>query len=408
MAYFSKPVSSLFACVDLFSGCGGNSWGMLEHARNRPLIPILALDSEPSAVFVYRRNMPMVDVLEADIRDVAPDDILRRIGLGSGELGCLIASPPCQTYSRNNRLPKDKNDYRNTLYLQTLRMIREIRPWVVFMENVPEMATTLEGAYHKDFLANLAVLGYVARHWTVDAADYGVPQRRERLIYLAYRTEMMKIPTCPAATHGAQAALTPWVTVENAIGDLPSRLAGKGPDWFIVDDAQKLKRSGYALSLCPSGSPVVVNHFARALDDVQIARLEALGEGQAYEDLPAHIKPKQGYKASYGRLWRSKPAPTLTTYLAYPGSGRFSHFEQNRVITIREALRLQSFDDSFEVPGILADQSTLVGNAVPPLLVAAFKKIIVRDLEQFIRGTKRKKKHPAGLVVEAQRRDVDS
>jgi DNA (cytosine-5)-methyltransferase 1 len=170
---------------------------------------------------------------------------------------------------------------------------------------------------------------------------------------------MGKTPRCPIPTHGKRAGLQPWVTVEDAISDQT-----------YLRDKQVTTKNGF-----------VSNHVARSLNSTQLKRLYALKEGQAYNDLPDELRPKSGYKASYGRLWRSKPAPTLTTYLAYPSCGRFSHYEQDRVITIREALRLQSFDDNFVVTGKLIEQSAQVGNAVPPILATAFRKVIVDDLK---------------------------
>lgn len=378
-----RPLATpLFSCVDLFSGCGGNSWGMLQEGERRRLTPLLALDNDPIALITYRWNMPQVKVLEADIRDVGSSRILSQIGLQAGELGCLIASPPCQTYSRNNRLPQNKNDYRNTLYTHTLRMVEGIRPWIIFMENVPEMETYQGGEHHKDFLTRLERLGYVSQHWIVNAADYRVPQHRYRLIYLAYREEMKKVPVLPSPNYGVKPGLKPWVTVEEAIADLPTRHTGQGPDLFKVEEQHVLTISLYAYALRPSRSPYVANHAARDLNDVQLRRLRALREGEAYDDLPQSLKPAKAYKNSYGRLWRDRPSPTLTTFLAYPSTGRFSHYDQDRVITIREALRLQSFNDDFRVFGSLIEQSAQVGNAVPPLLAAAFKDVIVADLEE--------------------------
>src|SRR5439155_14928215 len=115
------------SCIDLFCGCGGNSWGMLREDKSRQLTPLLALDIEPIALATYHENMPMVRLIQEDIRNVSSSIILKSIGLQPGELGCLIASPPCQAYSRNSRLPKDKNDHRYILYTHTLKIIEGIR-----------------------------------------------------------------------------------------------------------------------------------------------------------------------------------------------------------------------------------------------------------------------------------------
>lgn len=370
-----------FACIDLFCGCGGNSWGMLSEDNFPQLPPLLALDCDPVAMATYHWNIPSAEVIIADIRTVHPEDIMRRVGIRAGELGCLIASPPCQTYSRNNRKPKDRDDLRNTLYKQVLRMIKYIRPWIVFMENVPDLQGHQDGEYHHDVLRQLDSMGYVVRHWVVDAAEFGVPQHRQRLIYLAFHKDMQLTPVRPMATHGESEGLLPWVTVGDAISDLPERQAGDNCDWFSIYADQGNHPYQQARRARVQG--LIYNHGARELSDIQLQRLRALTEGQAYRDLPANLKPKNGYKASYGRLWRTKPAQTLTTYLAYPGCGRFSHYEQDRVITIREALRLQSFDDRFRVLGKVIDQSAQVGNAVPPILAQAFRREIVRALESY-------------------------
>jgi DNA (cytosine-5)-methyltransferase 1 len=370
--------------IDLFCGCGGNSWGMSYRDDDFALKPLLAVDIDEIALATYKQNMPGAEILKADIRDVSYNDVLKIIGLTPGELGCIVASPPCQTYSRNNRLPKSKSDHRNTLYVHTLELIGGIKPLIVFMENVPEMTTFEQGKYHKDFVAKLERLDYKVLHWIVNATNYGIPQNRPRLIYLAYHHKLNALPQCPVETHGEKSHLLSKVTVEEAIGDLPLRSPNESSDKFIVDDEQISKRSSYALDLRPKRSNIVTNHLARKLSETQIERLEALKEGQAYKELPEHLKPVQGYAASYGRMWRDKPSPTLTTYLAYPGSGRFSHYAQNRVITIREALRLQSFDDDFEVLGNLIQQSTQVGNAVPPMLVRAFRKSFMNHLYEYI------------------------
>lgn len=385
-----RPDRPEFACIDLFCGCGGNSWGMLSSGQTRPIAPLLALDLNETALSTYRRNMPGVTTMLEDIRQVAPRTVLSGAGLRKGELGCLVASPPCQTYSRNNRQPKDADDHRNTLYEHTLKMIAGLKPWVVFMENVPEMETVNGGAYHRDFLGRVKALGYTVGHWVVDAAEYGVPQHRNRLIYLAYRASMRALPQVPRPTHGEGAGLLPWVTVAEAIGDLPARDAGQGPDTFDAEPYPEGQASGYARERLGGQRVTVRNHAARPLNDIQLTRVRALSEGQAYAELPDEVRPANGYKASYGRLWRNRPAPTLTTYLAYPSSGRHSHYEQDRVITIREALRLQAFDDVFSVDGPLVEQSAQVGNAVPPLLAAAFRDVIAAALEKhFARRARR-------------------
>jgi DNA (cytosine-5)-methyltransferase 1 len=354
---------------------------MLHAGKSEFLTPLLAIDIDPYSLTSYCWNMPDVLTLNVDIQKISPSVLLRKVGLKKGELGCLIASPPCQTYSRNNRQPKERTDYRNTLYSHTLRVIKGVFPWVVFMENVPEMETISNGEYHVDFIERLHKLGYRVGYWVVNAADYGVPQCRNRLIYLAYRNDLGLQPHCPDRTHGGESNLKPYVSVSDAISDLPERNAGDIADTVESKSIECITNSDYVKTLRSRSSNYILHHSARELNNIQMSRIKALSEGQAYDDLPRKLKPNKGYKASYGRLWRDKPAPTLTTYMSYPSCGRFTHYEQDRVITIREGLRLQSFHDQFRVFGNLMQQSTQVGNAVPPILAGMFKDVIVNDLK---------------------------
>lgn len=379
MPFISNPHLSF---IDLFSGCGGNSWGMSQAGKTIAMQPLLAVDIEQIALKTYKFNHPSTQTLFRDISKLSASELLKQIGLTPGKLGCLVASPPCQSYSRNNRTASKKQDERNTLYLHTLRLIKGVEPLCVFMENVPEMKTHHNGVYHDHFVENLEKLGYVVKYWTVNSADHGIPQRRSRLIYLAFHKKLGQIPEKPAETHSESGDLLPqWIGAKDAIGDLPVREVADQRDSFDAKIYSN-ERSEYAQQLAPRRNHVF-NHSSRSLNEIQVERLNVLEEGQAYYDLPKRLRPKKGYDSSYGRLWQDKPAQTITTWVQYPSSGRFSHYEQNRVITIREALRLQSFGDDFRVFGTMIEQSKQVGNAVPPLLAQIFKDSFAPILESW-------------------------
>lgn len=165
------------------------------------------------------------------------------------------------------------------------------------------------------------------------------------------------------------------VTVKDAIGDLPS-----------LDAGQKYDAEAYPCSphttyqaMLRYGSTKIVNHVARALSPIQMARVTVLKEGQDARDLPPELAPKKHYSGAYGRLYWGKPARTITRWVFHPGSGRFFHPTQNRTITIREAARLHSYPDTFHFLGTYTDMASQIGESVPPLLGKAIATTILQD-----------------------------
>ena len=371
-----------FTLVDLFCGCGGYSYGFLspydEHNRWKVL---RGLDNDSNAVRTFNRNMGEGTALVADLERENPWDHLRDLDLEPGQLTCLHASPPCEAYSVNNRKNGHTNDFRFKIALDWIEVFR---PRIVTIENVlrlREWGTLIE--------TRLNELGYLVDSFVVDSADYGVPQRRKRLFYVAYDRSLSS-PIIPAPGHVAADRLgpgqSPWITVRQAIGDLPVRIAGQGPDTFIsrldIGRAEVRKRIGdYAARLRPTRGSVVSNHHARTLNDLMRQRVRALKPGQAIAHLPTELRPRMGFRGAYGRLNPDEPAKTITTGVRGPSHGPFFHYSQDRLITIREAARLQSFPDSFAFYGGLDSQARQVGNAVPPLLAAAFRHEFSRMLE---------------------------
>jgi DNA (cytosine-5)-methyltransferase 1 len=237
------------------------------------------------------------------------------------------------------------------------------------MENVAEMRNGFGQAYTREIVAKLTEAGYAVTYAVVNAADYGVPQRRRRAFFLARLDG--RSPCIPDPTHIAPNAepdllsAERYVTVWEAIGDLPSLNHGTGTAHveYACEPFSSYQR------IVRNGKHTVANHVARALKPTQFARLAALQPGQSLKDLPEALKVRGGYSGAYGRLTKDMVAPTITRWVFHPGSGRWGHPVDTRLLTIREAARIQGFPDDFEFLGSYTQQAGQLGNAVPPLLV---------------------------------------
>jgi len=365
--------------IDLFCGCGGFTAGLLfpEGYGRVGWRVLLGVDINATAVETFAANFGKQAARQVNLVEADPWSYLSELGLRPGELDHLHASPPCEAYSVNNRINGNHADLRFRVALEWAEVFL---PKVVTIENV----RNLEKAHDAEIRNRLNSAGYRVISFKIDAADYGVPQHRKRLFYLACLATLGIAPRAPAATHcdpsKPQQKLRPWVTVREAIGDLPPRKAGEGPDQFVsdidpTDPADQLYLSEYASMMRPPKGAVITGHYARLLNELAVKRLRYLGPGQAIWDLPSHLRPKMGFRGAYGRMHPDYPAKTITTGLRGPSHGQFCHYAQDRLITLREAARLQSFPDTFSFAGGRSAQAFQIGNAVPPLLSRAIRRV---------------------------------
>lgn len=327
--------------VDLFSGCGGLTLGLVKAGFR----VAASVEIDSFAVKAYKKNHPDVVVWQRDIRMLQPARLLERIGVKKGELDLLAGCPPCQGFSALRTLNGSVriDDPRNDLLLEFLRFVRVFQPRAVMMENVPRLA---EDDRFKTFTDSLESLGYLGRHQVLNAADYGVPQRRRRLIYLAGYG--VRIPFAGKA-HTTK-------TVKDAIHGLPA--AGESGD--------------SAHDIIERRSPKVMKLIRKIPKD-----------GGSRNDLPKESQLEchqrcDGFKDIYGRMAWNDVAPTITTGCSNPSKGRFLHPEQDRAITIREAALLQGFPVEYEfIPEIgKGALAAMIGNALPPPFVAAHAESI--------------------------------
>lgn len=321
--------------LDLFAGAGGLSLG-LKWAGFRV---IGAIENNELAVKAYRRNHPGTRIWAEDIRKVSASAVARSLRLPRGRLDLLAGCPPCQSFSvmqtRNwSRRVRDREN--KDLLFEFLRFIRGLLPKTVMLENVPGLARDSRLAA---FRRELRKLGYSSQYQVLDAADYGVPQRRRRLILVAGR---YGVPQLPHPTGRRQ-------TVKDAIGYLqwPTRPA---------DPLHKIGE----------------NRSAKVRD--LIRRIPKNGGSRAdlgaSDQLPCHRRV-DGFKDVYGRMAWGDVAPTITCGFVNPSKGRFLHPTQNRAITLREGALLQTFPRRYFFPldrGKFA-AAELIGNALPPKFV---------------------------------------
>ena len=349
--------------IDLFSGCGGMSWGL--HKAGFKVIA--GIDNWDIALETFAHNHPGAKTYSKDIRELPPEQVMKEMGLERGDLDCLVGGPPCQGFSKN--VPASYRyleDPRNQLFRDYLAYVEALLPKTLVMENVAELYNAFDGSIRDEIVAQLKKLGYEVEVQVVHTADYGVPQRRRRCVFFASRTGVA--PQFPAQTNTKGNYLSAW----SAISDLPSIEHGAGED--VMDYAENPLNDYQRMMRAESNR--VLNHKSRALKEKQYKRMASLKAGQAHKDLPPELRPKAGYSGAYGRLDFEMPAPTITRWVFHPGSGRFGHPKDIRTITMREAARLHSFSDDFEFLGSYTEQAGQIGNAVPPLLMAAFAPII--------------------------------
>lgn len=342
MARRAKP-----RAFDLFSGCGGLTEG-LKQAGFRV---VGAIECNELAVETYRANHKNIYVWPKKIQSVSVAQVRRRLNLKRGELELLAGCPPCQGFSTITTLNGNKRrstDDRNDLIFEFMRFVRGLKPKAVMLENVPRLATNWR---LKLILAELRRLGYECSPDILDAADYGVPQRRRRFILLAGRG--FEIPFAPEARSRR--------VVRDAISGLSKRAKAHPLHKY------KERRTATVMDKIRHIPPDGGSRFA-------------LGKRN---QLPCH-KDFNGFKDIYGRMRWNDVAPTITTGCFNPSKGRFLHPTNHRAITLREAALLQTFPKSyfFSLEKGRIAVAEMIGNALPPEFVRRHARQVIRTLEE--------------------------
>jgi DNA (cytosine-5)-methyltransferase 1 len=343
--------------VDLFCGAGGLTRGLLNAE-----IPVAAgYDIDESCRYAYEHNNSSAKFFTQSVADL--DGVSLAKHYPKGHIRILVGCAPCQTFSRYTQGLKNANDPKWTLLGQFARLIREVKPDILSMENVPDLR---KHSIYREFLATLSREGF---HFTPDddkrivyCPDYGLPQHRRRLVLVA--SKLGPIDLIPP-THAPDA----YVRVEDVLSKLPSLAAGQ------MCDTDHLHRSSH-------------------LSPLNLRRIKRSKPGGSWRDWPTNLvaachreKTGKSYPSVYGRMEWKKPSPTITTQFFGFGNGRFGHPEQDRGLSLREGAILQSFPTNYEFvkPGqeyCFKAIGRMIGNAVPVRLGEVVGQTIREHLKE--------------------------
>lgn len=354
-----------YKIIDLFAGVGGLSYGF---SKLDDFEIVMANEIETDISKAYSLNHPGVNMINCDINELT-EEVIKK-ALGGKKIDVVVGGPPCQSYST---LGKRQMDDRANLFMQYKRVLSIIKPRAFVFENVTGILSMDKGCLFKNVQREFEELGYHLKYKVLNAVDYGVPQLRERVILVGFLNENKY--EYPEATHGE--GLKPYVTLKDAIGDLPILMSGQTNDKYASEaenDFLKFVRN--------SESSNVTEHCAPKNGEHLIKIMQALKDGQSKDDLPEEIRPKSGYGNTYAKLWWNKPSTTITRNFACPSSSRCIHPRDSRAMSIREGARLQSFPDDYQFYGSDGMKRLEIGNAVPPLLSVAIAKEMLKALEE--------------------------
>ncbi|MBE6790288.1 MAG: DNA cytosine methyltransferase [Ruminococcaceae bacterium] len=351
--------------VDLFAGVGGLSYGF----SNLPQFNIIAANEiEKDISIAYKLNHPYVNMLNCDINSLTEE--MLKGALNGKKVDIVVGGPPCQSYST---LGKRQMDDRANLFMQYKRVLKILQPKAFVFENVVGILSMDKGNLFKQIQSEFENLGYDLQYRVLNAVNFGVPQHRERVILVGFKGDNNFV--YPEATHGE--GLKPYVTLKDAIGDLPVLKSGERKTTYAsaaTNDFLKFVRKNSTDSVEEHSAPKNGEHLVRIM--------EALKDGQSKDDLPEDIRPKSGYGNTYAKLWWEKPSTTITRNFACPSSSRCIHPRDSRAMSIREGARLQSFPDDYKFYGSDGMKRLEIGNAVPPLLSMAIAKQMLEALRE--------------------------
>ncbi len=341
-----------FYILDLFCGAGGFSYGM---HKNEHFKTVVAVDFNESAANTFRMNMPKTKVITGDITN---NSVKKQIIEESKrkKVNMIIGGPPCQGFSMKGK-KLGLEDPRNYLFMEYLNLVEELQPEVFVIENVKSLLNTAGGWFRDEILKYINKLGYQAQYGVLNAKKFGVPQARERAIFICSKTKNIELPK------GTEAV----VTVKDAISDLAYLKSAEGD----FEQEYVIKPQSEYQKLMRMGSTKLYNHKASAHSKIALEKLAMIPAEKGKECLPEELWGKQKFNTTWCRLVWNETSPTIDTRFDTPSNGKNSHPELNRSITPREAARLQSFDDKFVFYGARRAIGAQIGNAVPPLMAKA-------------------------------------
>ncbi len=340
--------------ADLFAGVGGLSHGFIKAGFDIDI----AIEYDKDIAYSYKKNHPGTDVYAEDISKLDFSLLHKR----HPSIDVVMGGPPCQGFSQKGKR-LSLNDPRNFLFRQFVRFVEEFSPKYFVLENVPNIITTSNGYFKDEIVKAFNVLGYDVCCGILNAFDFGVPQKRQRAVFIGQKGRLQIGLPEPTGQH---------ISVKEAIYDLPFIQSGEGTEENIYDKECFTVFQKELKGDCQ----ILYNHVATKHSKAAIKKLEMIPKGMGKEILPESMLTKSIYSGTWCRLIEDEPASTITTRFDTPSSGRFTHPILNRCITTREAARLQTFPDDFVFYGNKTCQMKQVGNAVPPKLAFYIANVI--------------------------------
>ncbi len=365
--------------VELYAGIGMSTAPFLRWPKiNNPIL----VDINQYAAEVYRHNHPKAAYVVADLSTMTPTELLK---LSGGRVDILLGCPPCQGYSDVGKRQTD--DPRNRHVLRFAQFITELKPLAIGMENVPLLAVS---PLFDEFVDMIDAMGYLWIASIENAALWGSCQSRQRLIFIAIREDLGAEPQFPKPTHGGDALYFSYrYNKKCKLKDDIIGMLGRTPGTLRASKSLRVRSTDLSGSksiptvweiigdLPDAHNPqsAKLDHFAWAHSGAVLNRMRQVPEGGRWAGGRDH------YSQAYGRLHRAGLSRTITTYFANAGSGRFWHPTENRSLTLREAARIQGFQDSFRFLNKNTRNCTLVGNALDAALSKLTYNVIRRSLE---------------------------
>lgn len=356
-----------FKILDLFSGAGGFSCGfdMVDGFSTE-----VALDFEPKAIDTFSHNFPEAVCVCGDITDPEIKAKVINASLDRG-VNMVIGGPPCQGFSLKGK-NLGLNDPRNFLFLEYVDIVSRLRPKVFVIENVKNLLNSENGYFKDQIYEKFESLGYTLHSGVLDASNFGVPQHRERAIFIGTLD--------PRGIELPKPLVKSKTTVRDAISDLAYLESGQGAEisGYSTEPLTEYQRA------MRSGSDTLYNHKATNHSEYALKKLSMIPPEGDKSHMPEELVGNQIFKSTWSRLVWDKPSPTIDTRFDTPSNGRNSHPELNRSITPREAARIQSFPDRFVFYGNKCAVCKQIGNAVPPMMAKAIGehiKMVAKDFE---------------------------
>lgn len=363
-----------YNCIELFAGAGGLGTGFI----NRGFNIISANDIWKIAGETYLANHPKVRYVVKDIADLTTADLLAETGYDKNDIDVIVGGPPCQGFSTLGKRFID--DPRNKLFKEYVRLVKEIKPKFFVMENVAGILNMEGGKVLDNIVKAFTDIGYSLDYKLLNAAEYGVPQQRERVFFIGTITNV-KI-RYPKKTHSisGEECLPSALTLWDAIGDLPQNDDKEITEYTCEpqNDYQKKLRNG---------ATILTNHKPTNHNEKAKKMMSYIPMGKSVWDvrqtIPKKYIPTSGYGNTYARLNAYEPGMTITRNFACISSSRCIHPYLNRGLTAREAARIQSYSDDYIFMGSKSDIHLQIGNSVPPILASKIADVVADMLDEY-------------------------